>query len=151
MPSRSATRHEIAIAAAAETVWSALTQPTGRLPWMNRAEVRSAWTAGALVEIDVVLEGQLRHDRGMVEAVDKPRLLRYSLWTEVSRRRDTPENRSRVTFTLEPLGQGTKLIVEHDGLIGAAGPHAGFFWSVALRVLRDQLEGRQAPMGIDIL
>jgi uncharacterized protein YndB with AHSA1/START domain len=151
MPSRSSRSAEIRIAVPPEAVWRALTQPTGVRRWMNRTDVRSSWVVGAPIEIDVLLEGEVRHDRGTVEVVDEPRLLRYSLWSAVSRRPDTPENRSRVTFELSPEGEGTRLSVLHDGLIGAAGPHVAFFWPVALSVLRDGLEERLPRSSIQLI
>jgi hypothetical protein len=102
--------------------------------------------AGAAITIDVVLEGQLRRDRGTVEAAERPALLQYSLWSSISRRSDRPEHRSAVTFRLAPIESGrTLLTVVHDGLGAAtAAPHAAFFWRAALAVLRGELEGRQA-------
>ena len=144
MPARTSVTSEIAIAVAPEVVWRALTQPTGRRSWLADAVVTSVWDVGSAVLIDVVLEGQVRHDRGTVlEAVPNARLS-YSLWNEVSRRPDTPETRSIVTFTLAPIdGEGTRLVLVHAGLTaGAAGPHASFFWPVALARLRDELEDR---------
>ena len=47
-------------------------------------------------------------------------------------------------LTLAPIdGEGTRLVLVHAGLTaGAAGPHASFFWPVALARLRDELEDR---------
>jgi len=150
MPQRSTASATITIAVPPEMVWRALTQPSGRRGWLADAEATSAWTPGAPVLIDVVLEGRLRHDRGTVlEALPNERLS-YSLWNEVSRRADTPDHRSTVTFTLATTeGGGTRLSIEHAGLsAGAAGPHASFFWPVALARLRDELEDR--PLGMQI-
>lgn len=134
---------EIAIAAPPEAVWRLLTQPDGPRRWMDGAAVRSDWTVGAPVEIELVLEGVLRRDRGTVLAVEPGRLLRYSHWSEISRRPDTPETRSEVTFELTASDDGTRLRVTQSRLTAAAaGLHARFFWRSALTVLRDEAEGR---------
>ena len=88
----------------------------------------------------------------MLEAAPGKRLS-YSLWNEVSRRADTPDHRSTVTFTLTAEeGGGTRLSVEHVGLTaGAAGLHASFFWPVALARLRDELEDRPPGMRITLV
>jgi len=153
MPQSSTADAAVTIAVPPEVVWRALTQRNGRRSWLAGADVTSAWTPGAQVLIDVILEGLVRHDRGTVlDAVPSERLS-YSMWTEVSRRADTPDHRSTVTFTLAADEDGgTRLTVEHMGLTaGAAGPHASFFWPVALARLRDELEDRPHRVQITLL
>ena len=152
MPATTSFTTEIEIAAPPAAVWSALTQQSGRRRWLNDAEVTSSWTPGAPIAIDVVLEGREWHDRGTVVEAEPGCLLSYSLWSEVSRRSDVPEHRSIVTFRLAGLdGGGTLLQLMHARLTaGAAGSHAAFFWPVALRGLRDLVEGRQPALALGL-
>jgi uncharacterized protein YndB with AHSA1/START domain len=57
-------------------------------------------------------EGSGAPDTGKVLVADRPRTLSYSwhiVWSEMAKEKD-----SRVTFTLEPDGDATKLTLVHD-------------------------------------
>jgi uncharacterized protein YndB with AHSA1/START domain len=152
MPRLTAVTAQIDIAAPPTTVWGLLVNPHGPRRWMDGAEVRSTWSVGAPISIDVRLEGVVRHDRGTVLAAEPERLLRYSYGSEISRHQDTPDARSEITFELLPRGEGTTLRLTHGHLTAAAaGPHARLFWTTALEVLRAEAEGRQARAQIQIL
>jgi uncharacterized protein YndB with AHSA1/START domain len=151
MPPAEPFRTEVVIDAATDAVWNALVDRDSLRLWMNRAEVTSGWEPGAAISIDVVLEGVVRHDRGTVLEAEPGRRLRYSHWSEISRRPDTPATRSIVTFDLEALPTpevganrvGTLLRVTQEGLTaGTAAHHGAFFWRVALVALRAVAEGR---------
>jgi uncharacterized protein YndB with AHSA1/START domain len=111
-------RRELSISSPREEVWEALTDP-GQL---------AAWF-GAEVEIDPRPGGPVRfrwpgrHERrGLVEEVDAPHRLTFR-WRELA---DTGSGfaagrATTVTFTLEPDGEGTRLVLtESPGLFAEA-------------------------------
>jgi len=80
-------------------------------------------------------------DRGTILAVERERLLQYSLWSQASRRPDLPQNRTLVTLTLEPLGEMTRLSIHHEGFQSESEyKHANFFLTVAPSVIKKLLE-----------
>lgn len=132
-------------------VWRALTEPDRIRLWMAGADVRSTWVVGDPIAISVTLERRPFHDHGTILASEPGRRLSYDQWSEVSRRPDTPETRSVVTFDLEPTAEGTQITLTHQGLrSGTAEHHGRFFWRTALPALRDVAEGRRPP-GIRIV
>ncbi|MFN2591015.1 MAG: SRPBCC domain-containing protein [Actinomycetota bacterium] len=106
---------EIELPATIEEVWSALTEPD-RL---------SAWFGATAVEVELRPGGRITFGgldevwRGVVEAVDPPRLLSFR-WLPA------PDaavgSRTRVEFRLEPRGAATRLFVREIPLWGTSGP-----------------------------
>jgi uncharacterized protein YndB with AHSA1/START domain len=97
---------------AAERVWSALTDPRAIAEWLmpndfqprlgHRFQFRVANAKGWSGVVDCEMT-----------ELDAPRRLSYT-WK--SDKIDT-----RVTWTLEPLASGTRLVLEHDGFRGVGG------------------------------
>ena len=145
---------QVLIDASPDTVWHALVDRDSLRLWMNHAEVSSTWEPGATITFDVVLEREVRHDRGTVLELEPGRRLRYSYWSAISRRPDSPAARSIVTFELEPepsTGLATRLTVTQENLTaGTVARHASFYWHVALEALRSVAEGRPVA-GIALL
>ncbi len=133
----------IDIAAPPDAVWRVLSEPASIGHWMNGAILSSTWQAGAAVEIVWEEGGHVHRDRATVLGLDPGRLLRFSHWSEISRRPDTPAARTTVSLELEPRGDGTRLTLTHEGARGVAGRHVDYFWRVALHVIRELAEGRE--------
>lgn len=100
-----------AIAAPPEKVWQALTDPAFTARYWYGTRVESDWRVGSPITF-VKPEGMGPPDTGIVLVADRPRTLSFSwhiVWGEMAREKD-----SRVTFTIEADGAGSKLILVHD-------------------------------------
>jgi uncharacterized protein YndB with AHSA1/START domain/DNA-binding transcriptional ArsR family regulator len=109
-----------------ERLWQALTDPAFTQRYFWRATFETDWKPGSTMRWD--LHGVTIADPGQVVLESDPyRRLAYT-WhamtpelaetlelTEEARERIAAEQRSKVTFELEPLGELVKLTVVHDG------------------------------------
>ena len=92
-----------------ERVWQALTDPAFTQRYWYGTRVESDWKVGSPITF---VKPQGEPDTGKVLVADKPRTLSFSwhiAWGEMSKEQD-----SRVTFTIEPDGAGSKLTLVHD-------------------------------------
>jgi uncharacterized protein YndB with AHSA1/START domain/DNA-binding transcriptional ArsR family regulator len=106
-----------------EQLWNALIDPAFTKRYWG-SELKSEWTVGAPIYWDDEDLDQV------VLASEPPRLLSYTWhnyqpahatffgWDDDYFARLTSEDRSKVTFTLEPVGDAVKLTVVHDGFAG---------------------------------
>lgn len=97
------------IAAPAEKVWQALTDPAFTARYWYGTRVESDWQVGSPITF---VKPQGEPDTGVVLVADRPRTLSFSwhiVWGEMAKEKD-----SRVTFTIEPDGAGSKLTLVHD-------------------------------------
>ena len=99
------------IKAPPERVWQALTDPAFTAHYWYGTRLESDWKAGSPITFHKA-EGMGPPDTGTVIVADRPRKLAYA-WV-VNFPPLAGERASRVTFTLEPIGAGTKLTLVHD-------------------------------------
>jgi uncharacterized protein YndB with AHSA1/START domain len=102
------------IRATADDVWRALTDPAFTQRYWYGTRVESDWRVGSPITF-VKPEGMGAPDTGTVLVADRPRTLAFSwhiAWGEMASEPD-----SRVTFTIEPDGDGVKLTLVHDEFI----------------------------------
>jgi uncharacterized protein YndB with AHSA1/START domain len=100
------------IKATPERVWQALTDPAFTQRYWYGTRLESDWKVGSPI---VFVKPQGDADTGKVLVADKPRKLAFSwhiAWGEMAKEPD-----SRVTFTIEPDGDGVKLTLVHDELV----------------------------------
>ena len=100
-----------AIAAPPEKVWQALTDPAFTARYWYGTRLESDWKVGSPISF-VKPPNAGPPDTGKVLVADKPRKLAFSwhiAWGEMAKEKD-----SRVTFTIEPDGDGAKLTLVHD-------------------------------------
>ena len=100
------------IKAAPERVWQALTDPAFTARYWYGTRLESDWEVGSPITF---VKPQGEPDTGRVLVADKPHKLQFSwhiAWDEMAKEPD-----SRVTFTIEPKGDGVKLTLVHDDFI----------------------------------
>jgi uncharacterized protein YndB with AHSA1/START domain len=134
-------QHTIRICAPANAVWDTIVDAKKIAGWMGGTEIETTWQLGSAISFAGELHGHPYRDRGTVLAREPYRLLRYNHWSALSRREDSEQARTVVTFTLTSEGDETTLDVHHDNLRGkAAWGHARFFWRNALNDIKNIAE-----------
>jgi uncharacterized protein YndB with AHSA1/START domain len=97
------------IKATPRRVWQALTDPAFTARYWYGTRLESDWKVGSPITF---VKPQGEPDTGNVLVSDPPRKLCFSwhiAWGEMAKEKD-----SRVTFTIEPDGDGAKLTLVHD-------------------------------------
>lgn len=132
-------------------VWHALTDPHSMPAWMSDEplEVETNWAIGGPIILRGVLHGRLRFEnRGVVQAFEPERTLRYTHWNTLSRRvlPDIPENHAVFSFSLAPSAGGTRLMLVLSNLADrAVYGHLDFYWDTTLVVLKRFCETAGIP------
>jgi uncharacterized protein YndB with AHSA1/START domain/DNA-binding transcriptional ArsR family regulator len=109
-----------------ELLWQALTDPAFTQRYFWRATFQTDWEAGSTMRWElhgvtiadpeqVVLESDPYRRLAYTWHAMTPELAETLELTEEARERIVAEQRSKVTFELEPLGELVKLTVVHDG------------------------------------
>ncbi len=134
-------------------VWRALTDPHVMPEWMSDEplEVETHWEIGGPIVLRGILHGRLRFEnRGVVQAFEPERMLRYSHWSTLSRRvlPDVPGNHAIFSFSLAPLVDGTRLVLVLGNLADqAVYGHLNFYWDVTLMMLKQFCETARVAEG----
>ena len=97
------------IRATPEQVWQALTDPAFTERYWYGTRLESDWRVGSPI---LFRKPQGEPDEGTVLVADRPRKLAFT-W-QVNFEPLKGERASRVTFTIEPQGDGVKLTTVHD-------------------------------------
>ncbi len=132
---------EIYIHTTPERLWEAITDPEIRSKYNFGARIESAWTPGSTLEMRAPTAGLVLGE-GEVLEVDPPRRLVHTmtaLWSEDVKR----EGPSRVTWTVEPVGDSCHLTVTHDQLRDGANDELYGGWPMILSGLKTWLETGQ--------
>lgn len=123
-----------------EKLWQALTDPEFTARYWYGTRLESDWQPGSPI---IFHKTQGEPDTGRVLIADRPRTLSFAwhiAWGDMAKERD-----SRVTFTIEPAGNGVvKLTLAHDdfdegSLVMATMQKGG--WPPILAGLRKVMEG----------
>jgi uncharacterized protein YndB with AHSA1/START domain/DNA-binding transcriptional ArsR family regulator len=129
---------EIYIQTTPERLWEAITDPDIRSKYNFGARVDSEWVPGARLEMGVPSAGVLLGEGEVLEA-DPPRRLVHTmtaLWSDDVKR----EGASRVTWTIEAVGDSCHLTVTHDQLRDGANDEIFGGWPMILSGLKTWLE-----------
>ena len=102
-------KEELLIAASPETVFEFFVDPSLMTTWMGSRAVLEP-TPGGAFEVDI---GSHRARGQYVEVVAPERVVFTWGWEGSE---DVPPGSSTVTFTFEPVGEGTRLRMVHEGL-----------------------------------
>ena len=131
------------ISASPDDVWLILTEPGQIAKWMNGAQVESTWEPGSEIRFSGTMPNfnKKYRDRGTVLASERGKFLQYSHWSEMTRLPDLPQNRTIITFMLEPMDEKTRLTMSQENFHSEVEyKHANFFWGVALHMIKNLLE-----------
>lgn len=131
------------IAAAREDVWKALTTPEFTRQYWHQTDVRSDFEVGSRIEF-LTPDGKVGVS-GEILAADYPAELSYT-WLFASDAERGDDRPSRVTFKLEALDVGTRLLVIHDTLTKGSRTHEmiSFGWPQVVCGLKTLLETHNA-------
>jgi uncharacterized protein YndB with AHSA1/START domain/DNA-binding transcriptional ArsR family regulator len=132
---------EIYIHTTPERLWEAITDPEIRSKYNFGARFDAAWTPGSRLEMRAPGPDLLLGE-GEVLEVDPPRRLIHTmtaLWGDDVK----SEGASRVTWTIEPVGDSCHLTVIHDQLRDGANDQLYGGWPMILSGLKTWLETGQ--------
>ncbi len=117
-----------------DRVWAELVHPGAR--WMLGANVETDYRPGSPVTFEGHFFGRQFADKGVVVAVDRPRLLHFTHFSPLSDLEDVPENYHDIRITLDPDDSGTVVTVLQQNVDTAehAARSAGH-WRDALNTL----------------
>ena len=135
----------VEISASTNDVWRMLTEPEQIAKWMDGARVESTWQVGSEITFSGTMPNfnKKYRDHGTVLAIEREKFLQYSHWSQMTRLVDVPENRTIMTFILDPLDEKTRLTFRQENFHSDVEyRHANFFWGVGLHMMKKLLEGQ---------
>lgn len=110
------TKDAIEIRATPERVWRVLTDPELTPRYMFGCRTVSEWKVGSPLLWEGTFDGKtLVAVKGAIEALERPRHLRYSVFDPNGQYTDAPWNYLHVDYLLTPTGDGVRLeVVQGD-------------------------------------
>jgi uncharacterized protein YndB with AHSA1/START domain len=132
----------IVIAAPAEKVWNALTDPGVIEQYYFGTKVDTDWKPGSPITWSGEYQGTPYRDHGTVLEARQGERLMHTHFSPLSGREDVPENYHTLTYTLEPSGDGTLVTLTQDNNDSYdAVTHSEKNWSQVLEGLKRVVEG----------
>jgi uncharacterized protein YndB with AHSA1/START domain len=133
---------ETDVAAPAERVWAALTEPDRIATYMQGARVTTTWEVGSPITWDGEHDGKAYQDKGEVLTYDEPHVLSVTHYSPMMGQPDEPENYHTLVYTLTAQDDGTHLELTQDGNESQEqADQFGANWQGMLDGLRAQVEG----------
>ena len=134
----------ILIQAPPAAVWDALTNPHLMRQWMGEPEMEieiiTDWKMGNPIVIRGFHHIQFEN-KGTILQYAPERVLKYDYVSSISRLPDTPENRTRIAFSLTPLTNQTSLMLTLSNFPTASiFKHVDFYWNTTLEILKKLIE-----------
>ena len=134
-------RTSTTIHAAADDVWKALTDPDAIEQYMFGARVDSEWHEGSPITWKGEYQGKPYEDKGRILEMQRGKRLRYSHFSPMSGKPDSPENYHTVTIDLEGAGDDTRVCLSQDNNADEkARAHSEKNWSTMLEGLKKYVE-----------
>lgn len=133
----------VEIAAPAERVWAALTDPDLMAEYMFGSRVESDWRPGSPITWSGEYDGKPYEDKGTVLEVEPGKRLVVTHFSPLSGQEDVPENYHTVRYDLSGSDGGTTLTLSQDNS-GSAEEAEQFSknWQAMLDGLRGVVESR---------
>ena len=104
----------IEIAAPAERIWKALTDPAAIKQYYFGTNLETTWKVGAPISFKGEWEGRAYEDKGVIKTFDPPRTMAYSHFSPLMGKPDKPENYHNIVVSLAPSGKNTRVTLEQD-------------------------------------
>ena len=120
-------------------VWMVLTDNQLLGEVMFGSEIITDWHVGGPIVFRGEWECKPFEDKGVIDELSEPRLLRMQHFSPLSGLPDEPENYNHVAFELSPLGDGsrTRVTITQDGNADqAAADHSTANWQAMLESLK---------------
>src|SRR3954470_16898691 len=114
MPGSIATA-DVDVAATAQQVWAALTEPEQIAAYMQGSRVTTTWEVGSPITWDGEHDGHAYQDKGEVLTYDEPHVLSVTHYSPMIGQPDEPENYHTLVYTLTASGDGTTVELSQDG------------------------------------
>ena len=131
----------ISINASRQKVWNALTDPAVIKRYMFGSDVTSDWTVGSSITYAGEYEGKKYEDHGEILEMLPPKVLRTTHFSPLSGQPDVPENYHELTYTLEPVEEGTRVELTQDNNgSDKEVEHSAANWQQMLESLRSVVE-----------
>ena len=131
-------RYEFYIRATPDQLWAAIVDPAARARYQFGIRLSSDWTPGAPIELRAP-DGSAVLGTGQVVESDPPHRLVHTmiaLWDDDV----AAEGSSRVTWTIEPVGDSCRLDLVHDELREGANEQLYGGWPMILSGLKTWVE-----------
>jgi uncharacterized protein YndB with AHSA1/START domain len=129
------------IAAPPDRVWNALTDAAKIKQYMFGTTVTSDWKVGSAVTWKGEMNGKSYEDKGRVQRAEPRRLLEYTHFSPLSGEPDIPESYHKVTITLSPEGNGTRVdLAQSRNPTDDARKHSEKNWNAMLAGLKKVVE-----------
>src|SRR4029078_5840478 len=90
-------------------VWKALTKPELIKHYMHGTNTASDWKVGSPITWTGEWKGKPYQDKGVIRAIEPPKLLNYTHWSPMGGSEDKPENYHTLTYVLSENGADTTL------------------------------------------
>ena len=134
---------QITIHALPERVWKALTDPEEIKQYMMGATVTSNWTLGSDITWKGAWQGKTFEDKGKIVQLEENKKLRYTHYSLLSGKEDSPENYHTVTINLEEYEEQTLVSLSQTGNESKKEQeHAAQNWENMLAGLKKLIEGK---------
>ena len=141
MPANIVATANVTVNASPDRVWAALTDPALIKQYMFGSDVTSDWKVGSRITYAGEYEGKKYEDHGEILEIRPRELLRTTHFSPLSGQPDIPENYHAITYTLEPAGDQTLLVLTQDNNGSQAeADHSAANWSQMLQALKSVVE-----------
>lgn len=136
-------RAETTIAAPADRVWKALTDPAQVKQYMMGATVASDYEEGSPITWKGEIKGKSFADHGVVKRVTPNQLLEYTHFSPMEGKPDSPENYHTVTVQLTPDGSATRVsLAQTNNATDDARKHSEDNWNAMLAGMKKIVEAK---------
>jgi uncharacterized protein YndB with AHSA1/START domain len=131
----------VEIDASPSQVWKAITTPELVKQYMMGANVETDWKVGSPLTYTGEYQGKPYREKGVIQRVERDRLLQATHFSASSGKEDKPENYVLVTWLLEPNEGGTAVTVSQDGIASEQGvERSEANWTTILKGLKQTVE-----------